>query len=193
MEVPITCPCPPKGGAVRHPKGDRVVLRDKLGSHESLTIRKAIALAREEADGSGERGLAAEILATLSEFYILMGVESWTFEDAEGKPLSVSKANIRSVLLESPDIDLAIEAADTLYNEAILLPLLNRASPSSPPTPTPSQEPESSTSARTESPTKPQKQSRPSSTTTSPTDGTETTTLSLVGGSSSSQNSQSAA
>lgn len=192
MNVPITCPCPPRGDAVRHPEGDTVVLREKLGFHEALTIRKAVGLAREEADSSGERAMAAEILATLSEFYVLMGVESWTLQDDKDQPIPVSKASIRSILLESPDLDLLVDVADSLYNEAILLPLLARANPSSPPTPTPSPEPDSLTSP-TESPTRPQRPSKPSSTTTSPTDATETTTLSLVGGSSSSQSSRSAA
>jgi hypothetical protein len=184
MDIRVACLCPAKG----HPEGDTVVLRDKLGFHEALTIRKAIALSREDADTGSERALAAEILATLSEFYVLMGVESWTIQDAKGEPLPVTKTNIRGVLMESPDIELVIEAADTIYNEAILL----RANPSSPPTPTPSAEPGSSTSA-TESPTKPQKPSRPSSTTTSRTDGIETITSLPVGGSSSSQSSRSAA
>jgi hypothetical protein len=188
MDIRVACLCPAKG----HPEGDTVVLRDKLGFHEALTIRKAIALSREDADTGSERALAAEILATLSEFYVLMGVESWTIQDAKGEPLPVTKTNIRGVLMESPDIELVIEAADTIYNEAILLPLLLRANPSSPPTPTPSAEPGSSTSA-TESPTKPQKPSRPSSTTTSRTDGIETITSLPVGGSSSSQSSRSAA
>lgn len=188
MNVPITCPCP----GSPHPEGDTVVLRDKLGYHEAMTIRKAIALAREEADAGSERAIAAEILATLSEFYVLMGVESWTLVDGKGVPLPMSKANIRTVLFESPDVDLLVDAADALYNEAILLPLLARANPSSPPMPTRSPATGSSTSA-TASPTTLQRQSKPSSTTTSRTDGIETTTLSPVGASSSSPSSLSAA
>lgn len=200
MDVRITCACPLKGGAVRHPDGDTVVLRDKLSFHEALTIRKAVALARDGADETHERGLAAEVLATLSEFYVLMGVESWTIttEGEKGKvvPLPVTKASIRAVLLESPDVDLVIDAADALYNQAILLPLLNRASQSSPSTPTPSEDDDSSTSqtpSTTDLPKTPPKPSRPSSTSTTRTVGTETTSLSLVGVSNSSQSSQSAA
>lgn len=192
MDVPITCPCPLKGGAIRHPEGDTVMLRERLSFHDALAIRKASALAKDGLENPSERELAAEILATMSEFYVLMGVEAWTLVDSQDQPLPVLRSTIRSVLLDSPDIDLIVEAADSMYNPVVLLPLLHRANPSSPTTPTRSPEHEPSTSA-TESPTTPQKPSKPSSITTSQTDATVTTSLSLVGDSNSSQNSQSAA
>jgi hypothetical protein len=189
MDVTIKCPCPPKAdGAPRH-ETDTVTLRDRLPFRERTTIRKAISLV----DNDDERGRAAEILAVLSEFYLLMGVQSWTLVDAKGKPIEVSQRAIRDVLLEAPDVDLVVEAADELYNEAILLPLLLRASTSSQPTPTPSPDGGSSTSAPMTSPQKQTRQSKQSSTTTSPTADIVRITTSLDGGSSSSENSQSAA
>jgi hypothetical protein len=179
MDVQIKCVCP---GSPH--EQDRVTLRDKLDFHTATTIRKALAMV----DNDDPRTRTAEVLATLSEFYVLMGVQSWTLVDDKGRPLTVSQSAIRASLLESTDIDLVIEAADELYNEAILLPLLARASTSSPPTPT-----DESTSAPTDSEPKLPKPSKRSSTSTTQTVGTETTSLSLVGVSNSSQSSKSAA
>jgi len=184
MDVTIKCVCP---GSPH--ETDRITLRDKLDFHTATTIRKALAMV----DNDDPRSRTAEVLAVLSEFYLLMGVQFWTLVDEGGKNLDVSQSAIRAYLLESPDVDVLIEAADELYNEAILLPLLSRASMSSPPTPTPSQGDDSLTSATTDSPATPPKPSKRSSTTTSRTVGTETTSLSLVGVSNSSQNSRSAA
>jgi hypothetical protein len=179
MDVQIKCVCP---GSPH--ETDRITLRDKLDSHASITVRKALGMV----ENDDPRSRTAEVLAVLSEFYVLMGVQSWSLVDEGGKPLDISQSAIRARLLESPDIDLVIEAADGLYNEAILLPLLTRASMSSPPTPT-----DESTSAPMDSTPKSPKPSRRSSTSTTQTVGTETTSLSLVGVSNTSQSSRSAA
>lgn len=169
MDVTIACPCPPTAaGASRHPDGDIVVLRDRLDFRAATTVRKAIGLVSE--DGPAD---AAEILAVMTEWYCVLGIEAWTLLDAKGKPVPVSRTTIRELLLESESAQeqasVIADAADGLYMAAVLLPLLSRASASSPPTPT-----EPSTSAPKDSPAKPPKRSRPSSTTSTPTDGTAT-------------------
>ena len=185
MEVTIPCPCPEKDGEPRH-ESDIVYLRDVLDFHRATTITKAVAFI--DTDDEGTR--AAEVLATLSEFYVLMGVERWTLRDASNKPLEVSKANIRKFILDRPRVaSKVVEAADELYSEAILLPLVERASSSSQPSQT---EPPTSAKPRGEQPKRP-RPLKPSSTSTIPTDGTGTTSGSLVGDSSFSQNSESAA
>jgi hypothetical protein len=188
MDVTIGCVCPRRAdGAARHPDGDRITLRDRLDFRQAITIRKAVALAGEEGPAD-----AAEILAIMTEWYCLLGIESWSLTDQLGKPVQVSRAAIRARLLDNPDAfaqttELA-DAADALYMETVLLPLLAAASTSSPPTPT-----APSTSAPTDSSPKPPKRSRRSSTASTPTAATAATSSSLAGVSSSSQSSESAA
>ena len=82
--------------------------------------------------------------------------------------VAVSEEAIRTRLLTRPaEADAIAEAADGLYQEAVMLPLLRRAQNSSPPTPT-----DDSTSAPKDSAPTPLKRSKRSSTTTSPMDGT---------------------
>jgi hypothetical protein len=178
MDVPIPCPCPPKAdGDTRHPDGDTVTLRDRLDFKAGQTIQWAVTIAREsEAE-------APEILAIMTEWYALLGVEAWTLTDDHGKPLPVTRAAIRDILLASPAAVTVADAADTLYMAAVLLPLLERESKSSPPTPT-----EPSTSAPTASPPKRPKPSKPSSITSTPTAVIARTTASRAGASSTSRN-----
>jgi hypothetical protein len=181
VDVQIGCVCPPRAdGAARHPNGDRVTLRDRLDFRAATTIRKAVALAGE--DGPAD---AAEILAIMTEWYCLLGIDSWTLADRAGKAIPVSRAAIREHFLDNPSAyaqttELA-DAADALYMETVLLPLLAAASTSSPPTPT-----APSTSVTTPSSPKPRKPSRPSSTTSTPTAAIARTSSSLDGASSSS-------
>jgi len=187
MDVPISCPCPTAGGDLRHPEGDTVVLRDRLDFRQATTIRKAIGLQSE--DGAAD---PAEILAVMTEWYCLLGIESWTLVDVRGKPVPVSRTSIREQLLDNVDAidqvtDVA-DAADGLYMQAVLLPLLVRASKSSPTGQT-----EPSTSPPKASTAKSRKPSRPSSITSTPTDDIEATSSSLAGVSSISRSSESAA
>ena len=179
MDVPVGCLCPPRAdGGTRHPDGDTVTLRDRLDFRSATTIRKAIGLLGE--DGVTD---SAEILAVMTEWYCLLGIEAWTLVDARNKPIEVTRPAIREHLLEDPaavmETMALADAADELYMPLVLLPLLARASKSSPPTPTPD-----STSAPTDSPAKPRKRSRPSSTTSIPTAATGTTSTSPAGASS---------
>jgi len=188
MDIKIACPCPPRAdGDTRHPDGDTVTLRDRLDFRSATTIRKAVSMLGE--DGPVE---SAEVLAVMTEWYLLLGIEAWTLVDDRGKPVPVTRPAIRERLLENDDAyasvtDLA-DAADGMYMKLVLLPLLERASRSSPPTPT-----DASTSAPTALPPKRPKPSRPSSTTSTRTDGTAMTSTSPGGASSTSQNAASAA
>jgi hypothetical protein len=182
MDVQIRCICPIED---KHDH-DTITLRDKLDFVTATAIRKGLAFIESDDD---EGGRAAELLARLTEGYLLFGIIGWTVVDEKGKRLPVSHAAIRERLLSdfAAAEDVA-DAADSLYSEAILLPLLARASKSSPPTPT-----KDSTYPLTAFPKKPRKPSRRSSTTSTPTDATETTSSSLVGVSSGSLSSESAA
>lgn len=183
MDVTIACPCPPKAdGGSRHPDGDTVTLRDRLDFRSATTIRKAIGMVSE--DGNPD---PAEILAVMTEWYCLLGIEAWTLTDERGKAVPVSRATIRESLLESEtaqeQASIIADAADALYMAAVLLPLLARASTSSLPSPT-----EPSTSAPKDSPAKRPKPSKPSSTTSIQTAAIVTTTPSRAGASSTSPN-----
>ena len=184
MDVPIRCVCPDNAdGSPRH-EGDTVTLRDTLGFREVTTIRNLAGQVDYD-----DPLFVAEILAALSEGYILFGVSAWTLVDEKGKPLTVTRAEVRDRILANVDVaaDVA-DAADELYGEKVVLPLLTRASRSSRPSQT-----ASSTSRSKGSVTRLPKQSRPSSTGSSRTDDTETTTSSPGGDFNSSQNSASVA
>lgn len=188
MDTTIPCPCPAKGtGDPRHEQ-DTVTLRDRLDFRSAVTMRKAISLLYTEDPGAD----MADVLAMLTEHYILAGVTAWTVVDDKGKPVAVTKTALRSFMEEHEDAAMVIaDAADDLYSEQVLLPLLARArdsSTSSPATPT-----TKSTSAQTDSPAKPRTNSKRSSTTTTRTDDTGTITSLPVGDSNSSRSSASAA
>lgn len=155
-----------------------VTLYDRLDFHRATTVTKAVAFIEEEDPAIRP----AAVLATLSEFYVLMGVESWTLA------YPVTTANIRAHLLTHPEVGAVVEAADELYQEQILLPLLARAQSSSPPSQT-----DASTSRTPHGAKRPRKHSQPSSISTIPTDGTGTTSSPLAGDSSFSPSSESAA
>ena len=183
MDVSIPCICPPKGDEVRHPDGDTVTLREALDFHAVTTIRWASAVIRESDPGAD----VAEYLASTTEHYILFGIADWTVVDAKNKPLAVTKPAIRELILGHPVVGQIVgDKADEAYG-AVMLPLLNPAWTSSPPTPT-----DESTSPTSQS-TKPPKRSKPSSISTIPTDVTGTTSSSLDGDSSLSPSSVSAA
>jgi hypothetical protein len=181
--VNIKCICPPKGDAVRHPGGDTIEFREALDFRAVATIRWAIAIERE----TDPNASLAEQFGLITEHYVLEGVQSWSVVDAEGKPVDCTKAAIRTLLMPTAQAQLVGDAAEERY-QAVMLPLLNGESTSSPPTPT-----TDSTSPTTGSSEKAPRQLKPSSTSTTPTDATETTSSSLDGVSSSSQSSVSAA
>ena len=155
--VEIACVCP----GTPHER-DTVNLREVMDFVHGKALRYRVQLLED-----AERADAALVLATLTEGYLLYGIESWTLVDADGKPLPVSAETIRLALLSRPEADEVSDRADELYAEAVMLPLLRRAQNSSPPTPI-----DESTSATTGSePPRPQLL-RQSSTSTTPTGGT---------------------
>jgi len=179
--VTVECLCPPNAaGEARHPAGDTITLRERLDFRASLTARNTMVFVKtEDPDAS-----TAEVLAALTECYLLLGIESWSVVDAKGKPIEVSKAAVRQYLLSKPDIAMTVgNEADGLYSEAVILPLVALVQKSSLTTPT-----SGSTSVTSPSSKRP-KRSKPSSITTIPTADTATTSRSHAGGSSSSLNS----
>lgn len=199
MDVRIVCICDPKGDAPRHPDGDNVSLRDKLGMVHVQTLRYAVQVLRNQ----DERASLAQILATMSEHYVLVGIEAWSVVDAKGRAIDPTSDEIRERLLTNIEAAMTVsDAADGLYWD-VMLPLLMRGSQSSPPTPT-----DESTSAKSddsESPTQPVETSKSRSSSTAakpskrssivsiPMAATEMTSSSLDGVSSISPKSESAA
>ena len=164
MQVQIDCICPPKAdGAPRHDH-DTVTLRERLDFRSVTAIRHGISLLERD-----EGTYVSEVLAVLTEGYVLHGIESWSLVDAKGKPLPLSRQAIRETILADIEVASVVgDAADEMYGPTVLLPLLQRASRSSQGTPT-----APSTSPPTGSSRKPRTPSKQSSTTSSPTDGTD--------------------
>lgn len=180
MKVEIPCIC-----AGRKHEKDTVVLRDRLDFRTAIALRNEVAVLYAEEPDAG----LADVMAVLTDGYLTRGIESWTVRDKDNKPLAPSRANIRDVLMANMEAAETVgDAADDLYQAAVMLPLLRKASQSSPATPT-----SDSTSPTTPSSTKPPKPSKRSSTSTSLTVVTEATSSSLDGGSSLSPSSESAA
>lgn len=169
----IPCICPPKGDEVRHPLGDTVDLREKLDFTAALAARNTIIHAKTNDPGMS----VAEVQALLTELYLLSGIESWSVTDEKGKRTEATRTAIREHLLTNIEAAVIVaDAADEMYAEAVMLPLLTKASTSSPPTPE-----APSTSPTIGSSPAPRKPSKRSSTTTTPTDDIEVTSPSLGG------------
>ena len=162
--VEIACVCP----GTPHER-DTVNLRDVMDFVHGKALRYRVQLLED-----AERADSALVLATLTEGYLLYGIESWTLVDADGKPLPVSPDTIRgSLLSHAVEADELADRAAEMYGEAVMSPLLQRAQNSSPPTPT-----EESTSASSNGETRtadseprPLKPSKRSSTFTTPMEG----------------------
>jgi hypothetical protein len=166
VNVDIPCVC-------GHHDTDTVTFRDALGFREALSLRNEVIILQSN-DGSTSTG---EILATLTEGYLLHGIVAWSLVDEKGKPVPVTRPAIRDRLLTRMESAVVLaDAADSLYAEAVMLPLLLAASKSSPPGRT------GGSTSRPNGSGKPHPtRSRPSSTTTTQTDATETTGTSPAG------------
>jgi len=171
----IECVCPARpDGQTRHPDGDTVRLRDRLGFRDALSTRNSIVASQQE----DARVAGFDLMATMTEAFLLVGIESWTLVDAKGKPVPVSRDAVRAFLDDHIEEAMIVgDEAITGYYDRYIAPLVDRASKSSPPTPT-----EDSTSPKNGSSPRPRKRSRPSSITTSQTDVTETMAASHGGG-----------
>jgi hypothetical protein len=184
----IRCICPPKANGDPRHESDTIELREKMDFRSSIAIRNALALESGQVGDDGQLDMA-DVLAILTERFVLYGIQSWTIVDAKGKPVDVSHQTIRELILT--DIDVATDIgdeADARYREAVMLPLIRRGSTSSPDSPI-----AESTSAPKPQSTKPRTRSSRSSITSIPTADIATTSSSLAGGSSLSPKSESAA
>lgn len=160
MDVPIACLCPPKaGGAPRHDH-DTVTIPEVLDFRRTVVVRQSVRIAL-----NGRAIGLADLQGVLLETYVLNCIDAWSLVDAEGKPVPPSRENVVAILLPAVDeAEKVGNAADDLYTEKVVLPLVVRVSSSSPPTPTP----EPTSLPTNGSPTKrPPKLSKPSSTSSS--------------------------
>jgi hypothetical protein len=165
--VEVDCLCPNRP----HEK-DTITLRETLDFRSAMTLRKAVILLK-EADPDAD---TADILAAMTDRYVVLGVESWTLVDEKRKPIEVTRAAIREHLLSNQmAATLVGDAADAQYGE-VMLPLILTAFQSSADTPT-----EPSTSPTTGSEPEAPTPLRPSLTFTTQTDDTEATYASLAG------------
>ena len=179
MDVTIGCLCPPKANGEPRHQQDTVTLPDILDFRRTVVVRQSIGLGYK--DGSIES--LPDMVGLLIEAYVLNCIDAWTLVDDHNKPVPLSRQAIREHLLTNFEAAEKVgDAADNLYTEKVILPLLMRASPSLPATPMPV-----STSATNGHGPKARKPSRRSSTTSSPMVATVTTVGSPDGASSYSQ------
>lgn len=122
--VEISCLCP----GTPHER-DTVTLKDPLPPRDALVIVKSI----EWMKSNQPEATVPELLAMLTETYLFHCIESWTVVDENGKPIEPSRAAIETRLLANPEAALRVgDAADDLYSNAVILPLVRRGSSSSP-------------------------------------------------------------
>jgi hypothetical protein len=163
MDVTIACLCPPKAdGAARH-EADTVTLPEVLDFRTTLTIRQTIRFEVASGVRAGESMTLAEMTALMAEAYLLHCISAWSLVDDKGKPVPVSQTAVRErLLLNYEAAEKVGDAADALYSDKVVLPLLTGASSSSSPTPTKRR------TSRTTNGSTPRKPSKRSSTTTTP-------------------------
>ena len=158
---PCACPGEP------HPDGEVVNLRERLTLSQGIQLQSAIL----EASKSRLGGPAAT--GVLSEQYLLVGVESWNLVGMDG-PIPVTPETIAEHLLSDFERgNVASNQADELYAERYILPLVQRATNSSPSTTTDESTSPTSDGGTTEPPTP----SEPSWTSHTPTDVIELTSV----------------
>lgn len=182
METACICP-------VKQDHKDTITLRATLDFRGAMACKHAVSVLR-TVDPDASDG---DILAVLTEHYVIHGIESWSARekvDGQWQPVSLTPPNIRRLVLADNAIAFQVaDEADEAYTALILLPLLGVAATSSPPTPT---EDESTSPPTGRKATRPTPLKR-SSTFTSPTDDIGTTMGSHDGDSSFSPSSTSAA
>lgn len=152
--------------------GETFQFLPRLPFRAVAAMRYNIGAARQEA---GEDLSSGEVMAVLSEGYLLFGLAKWSL-----KP-PLNRQTIRSEILDNPMRGPVLsDKADAIYSEQVLLPLVNLAGRSSPSTQT-----NGSTSPMSDSSEKRQKRSKRSLTSTSLTASTEAITAAPAGDSSS--------
>ena len=168
MDVQVPCHCPD----TPHGDGDTITFRERLGFTHATAIVNAAQLIPEK-DLDIRTGL---ILAVMSKFCILYGVESWTLTGDGGKPVPVDAERITARVLE--DADIAAYVTDPvidLYQKQVVDPLAVRVATSS------QRSQMIGSTSRTPRGSRPRKPSKPSSISTIQTGDTETTSSSLDG------------
>lgn len=131
-------PGPSAPNVVRLPSGHTVRL------HPEPTMDIGIAAMAAVRESAGEGAPATE--AALARVYLRFGIEWWDFTDGAGQPEPVTAESVARLLpFGGGGLEVA-EAADALYSEAVMRPLLERWRRLSPPTPTDGSTPPSSTS-----------------------------------------------
>ncbi len=152
--------------------GITVTFRERLPFRAATTIQMAMATFPPGEAVMREAG----ILAMMSEWYIVYGVESWTLDEP------VTEESIRRQLLDRPDVLDLVEAANEFYQGQVVDPLVQRGRSLSPPSQTDDSTSQTPSGSQTPTPFS------PSSITTTPTDDTGPTSSPPDGAYSSSQN-----
>lgn len=155
------CRCP----QTPHADGDMVTLRPMLGLAAGIEVQRLMV------ESNQAREDAAVITGRLAEAYLLHGVESWNLVGDNGQPIPVNADSIRLYLLNDFSRAAPVaDAADDLYMDTVLGPLVDRVNRSLPTTLT-----NGSTSANRAGKSKRPTRSKPSLTSTSQTEDIVTT------------------
>jgi len=157
------CLCP----GTPHADGDFVFLRPKLDLRGGFRVKRRLIDLNRAAFAEDKQADLADLEIALAEAYLSEGIFEWNLVDTEG-PLPINPETLRDHLFNDYSRAEAVaDKADDLYRPAILDPLVERGSSSSPSTPNSRQ-----TSATNGAGKSHPKRSKRSSTITSLTEGT---------------------
>ncbi len=110
IPVAVGCFCP----GAPHPDGDTVYLRPELDAGGGFAVTLAM------------QGDAETLTERLGRAYLEAGIVDWTFVDAAGAPVPVTRRMIRRLRWNQAMYTLADRASD-LYGSAVLDPLVAAA------------------------------------------------------------------
>lgn len=113
------CPCE----GTPHEDGDIVYLRPELTPLEGVRARSIVGNWIE--DGALN---TVEANVALAELWFSIGIDSWTFLDDDGKPIPVTPENIVRALPYGRGGQLVADAADDLYTQMVITPLVAKIS-----------------------------------------------------------------
>ena len=116
------CRCP----GSPHPAGDTVTLRAEPSVPMGTAAWAVFSIG----------GTLWDLQARFAEVWLRYGIVDWSFLDAEGEPEPITPSNIERLLPFNHGGLEVSEAADALYSDPVLSPLVARRSKPSPPTPT---------------------------------------------------------
>jgi hypothetical protein len=125
------CLCP----NTPHPDGDFVSLRPNLDLRGGFRVKRRLIDLNKAAFAEGDHADIADLEIALAEAYLTEGVFEWTLVDEEG-PIPITPETLRDHLFNDYSrAEPVADKADDLYRPAILDPLVERGSSSSPSTP----------------------------------------------------------